>query len=61
MDALWVAVIYIGTFLAIGSIARRLLDRWMATRGVDLTEVQRQLGEGRRKQTGFLLGVWYRR
>ncbi|MCW5741743.1 MAG: hypothetical protein KIT67_16415 [Alphaproteobacteria bacterium] len=61
MDALAVAIIYFGTFLAVGSVARRLIDRWMDSRGVDLTEVQAQMGENRRKQIGFLLGVWYRR
>ncbi|MBX3498251.1 MAG: hypothetical protein KF889_02315 [Alphaproteobacteria bacterium] len=55
------AIIYFGTFLAVGSVARRLIDRWMDSRGVDLTEVQAQMGENRRKQIGFLLGVWYRR
>ena len=61
MDALAVAIIYFGTFLAIGSVARRLLDRWMDIGGVHLTEVQDQMGENRRKQPGFLLGAWYRR
>lgn len=61
MDALSVAIIYFGTFLAIGSVARRLIDRWMDTRGVHLTEVQHQLGEDRRKQRGFLLGAWFQR
>jgi hypothetical protein len=61
MDALAVAIIYFGTFLAVGSVARRLLDRWMDTRGVHLSEVQDQLGENRRKQPGFLLGAWFQR
>jgi hypothetical protein len=61
MDALAVAIIYLGTFLVIGAAARRLLDRWMGRRGVELTELQQQLGENRRKQPGFLLGVWYQR
>jgi hypothetical protein len=61
MDALAVAIIYFGTFLVLGYGGRWLIDRWMSRRGVHLDEVQDQMGENRRKQTGFLLGVWYRR
>ena len=61
LEAIFTAILYFGTFLVIGYGGRRLIDRWMGSRGVHLTEVQDQLGENRRKQTGFLLGIWYRR
>jgi hypothetical protein len=61
LEAIAVAVLYFGTFVVIGYGGRRLIDRWMGTRGVHLTEVQDQLGENRRKRFGFLLGVFYRR
>ena len=61
LEAILVAALYFGTFLVIGYGGRRLLGYWMARKGVHLSEVQDQLGENRRKQTGFLLGVWYRR
>ncbi len=61
LEALATAILYFGTFLVVGYGGRWLIDRWMGTRGVHLTEVQDQMGENRRKQTGFLLGVWYRR
>ena len=61
MDALLVALLYFGTFLVVGYGGRRLIDHWMRKKGVHLSEVQDQMGENRRKQIGFLLGVWYRR
>jgi hypothetical protein len=61
LQAVFIAILYFGAFVVIGYGGRRLIDRWMGSRGVHLTEVQDQLGEDRRKQTGFLLGVWYRR
>ena len=57
MWALVVATIYFGTFLTIGWVAKRVLDRWMDHRGVELSEVQRQAGR-RGERTVFLLGVW---
>jgi hypothetical protein len=60
-EAIFVAILYFGTFVVIGWAGRRLIDRWMGHRGVHLTEVQDQLGENRRKRFGFLLGVFYRR
>lgn len=57
MWALFVATVYFGTFLVIGWVAKRVLDRWMDHRGVELSEVQRQAGR-RGERTVFLLGVW---
>jgi hypothetical protein len=57
MWALFVATVYFGTFLVIGWVAKRVLDRWMDQRGVELPEVQRQAGR-RGERTVFLLGVW---
>lgn len=61
LEAIFTATLYFGTFVVIGYGGRRLIDHWMGHKGVHLSEVQDQLGEGRRKQTGFLLGVWFRR
>ena len=57
MSALSVAIIYFGTFLAVGWVAKRVLDDWMARRGVGLDEVHRQAGP-RGERTVFLLGAW---
>ena len=57
MWALFVATVYFGTFLVVGWGAKRVLDRWMDQRGVELAEVQRQAGR-RGERTVFLLGVW---
>ena len=57
MRALYVATIYLGTFLAIGWVAKRLIDRWMDRKGVGLQEVHEQAGP-RGERTVFLLGAW---
>jgi hypothetical protein len=57
MWALFVATVYFGTFLVIGWVAKRVLDRWMDHRGVELSVVQKQAGR-RGERTVFLLGVW---
>jgi hypothetical protein len=54
MRALVVGIIYFGSFIAIGLAARW----WMRRNGVELSDVQRQAGQNRRKRTLFLLGVW---
>lgn len=59
MRALVSAVVYFGTFLSIGYVAKRLLDRFMARNSEDLREVQSQ-NRGGGKVDRFLLGVWYR-
>jgi hypothetical protein len=58
MWALFVAIIYFGTFISVGIIARILLDRLMAQSGADLADVQAQAGPNRRERTVFLLGAW---
>jgi hypothetical protein len=58
MWALTVAVIYFGTFIALGYIAKLALGRFMERTGADLAEVQAQAGANRRPRRLFLLGVW---
>ena len=47
MRALVTALVYFGTFLSIGYVGKRLLDRWMARHGEHLHEVQAQGRGGR--------------
>ena len=56
--ALVVAVIYFGSFLAIGFIAKAVLAKLMEQTSADLSDVQAQAGPNRRKRKVFLLGVW---
>ena len=56
MWALTVAVIYFGTFIALGYVAKHALGRLMA--GTELSEVQAQAGPNRRPRRLFLLGAW---
>jgi len=58
MRALATAILYFGTFVALGVVAKSLLGRWMRRSGVDLTDVQAQAGPNRRKRQVFLLGAW---
>ena len=58
MAALDVAIIYFGTFLGIGWVAKILLDHAMRQHGADLDDVQRQAGHARRPREMFLLGAW---
>jgi hypothetical protein len=58
MKALSTAIIYFGTFLTIGLVARIALKRWMDRRGADLSDVQAQAGSNRRPRRVFLLGAW---
>ena len=58
MRALYTAILYFGTFLALGWLGKRFIDKWMARHGEDLSEVQDQAGDNRRKQSRFLLGIW---
>ncbi len=59
MRALATAIVYFGTFLTLGYVAKRLLDRWMARHGEHLPEVQAQ-GKNGGRHDRFLLGVWYK-
>jgi hypothetical protein len=58
MRALMVAVIYLGTFLAIGFVAKKAIDRWMGRHGADLDDVHQQAGQRRGSRKVFLLGAW---
>jgi hypothetical protein len=58
MRALVTAVIYFGSFLAIGLIAKLMISRWMNRRSLDLSEIQAQAGPRRGKRRVFLLGFW---
>lgn len=58
MRALITAVIYFGTFLTLGWLARRLLDRTLRRRGESLDE--RQPETSTPPTDRFLLGVWYK-
>lgn len=60
MRALVTAVVYFGTFLSIGYVAKRLLDKWIAQHGEHLHEVQAQAKNGGGKSQRFLLGIWYK-
>jgi hypothetical protein len=59
MRALETATVYFGTFLVIGYVAKRLLDRYMTKNGSDLRELREQ-NKGGGKQSRFLLGGWYK-
>ena len=58
MSALATAIIYFGSFLAIGLVARLAIGRWTRRRNVDLADIQAQAGPNRRKRRVFLLGFW---
>jgi hypothetical protein len=58
MRAIITAVIYFGSFLAIGLIAKIVVGRWMVRRDLDLAEIQSQVEPRRGKRRVFLLGFW---
>jgi hypothetical protein len=58
MRALLIALLYFGSFLAIGLIAKVMIDKWMVRRSLDLADIQAQAGPNRRKRRVFLLGFW---
>jgi hypothetical protein len=58
MWALVVAIIYFGSFIAIGIVAKMALDKLMVRTGADLADVQAQAGPNRKKRSVFLLGAW---
>ena len=60
MRAFYPGVVYLGTFIAIGWMAKRLLDRWIARHGATLEEVNEQAGANAGKGRRFLLGFWRR-
>ena len=55
MNALTTAIIYFGTFLAIGLAVRHFLRK--RTADVELNDIQKQAGPNRRRRL-FLLGGW---
>jgi hypothetical protein len=59
MRALYAAIIYFGSFVLLGWLAKRFLERWTADRGKHPSEVQGQSGSDRH-QSRFLLGVWHK-
>ncbi|WIM14097.1 hypothetical protein [Enhydrobacter sp.] len=58
MKAVWTAVIYFGSFLALGLAAKVALGRWTKRHDVDLAGIQAQAGPNRRQRRLFLLGAW---
>jgi hypothetical protein len=58
MRALITAVVYFGSFLAIGVIAKVAASRWMHRRDLNLPEIHRQAGPRRGRRRVFLLGSW---
>ena len=58
MRALVTSIIYFGSFLGIGVIAKLAVSRFMRRRDIDLAEVQGQAGPHRGKRRVFLLGFW---
>ena len=57
MRALTTAVVYFGSFLCVGMIAKMVVSQFMRRRDVDLREIQAQAGP-RGKRRVFLLGFW---
>jgi hypothetical protein len=58
MRALVTAIIYFGSFLAIGLIAKVVIGRLMLRKNLELSDVQAQAGSRRGKRRVFLLGFW---
>jgi hypothetical protein len=59
MRALVTAVIYFGSFLALGFFVKRALDRWTARHGANLHDAQGEGGDQKHQGKRFLLGAWY--
>jgi len=58
VNALYTAILFFGTFIVIGWLGKRALDRWMAKHGATLPEVNEQAGKSAGKGRRFLLGFW---
>ncbi len=58
MRALWTAVIYFGSFIALGLATKIALGRWTSRHDADLASIQAQAGPRRAKRRLFLLGAW---
>jgi hypothetical protein len=57
MQAFLVALLYFGSFIAIGLIMKLAVDRLTRDTG-SLSDIQSQAGANRRKLKAFLLGAW---
>ena len=57
MCALTTAVIYFGSFLYVGMIAKMLVSQFMPRNDLDLSEIRAQAGR-RGKRRVFPLGFW---
>src|SRR5262249_58239551 len=57
MNALGIAAIYFGAFVAIGLVASYAAKSWLNLRDIDLSEIRTQFGPNRRKSSRFLLGI----
>ncbi|HYU13124.1 MAG TPA: hypothetical protein VEK82_11145 [Stellaceae bacterium] len=58
MGALETALIYFGSFLALGIIAKLVIGRWLIRRDLDLSLPRAQMGSPRGRRRLFLLGFW---
>jgi hypothetical protein len=58
MRALVTAIVYFGSFLGLGLIAKLAVSRFMRRRDIDLAEVQSEAGSPRGRRRVFLLGFW---
>jgi len=58
MPALETALIYFGSFLALGVIAKLAVGRWMSRKDLDPSPVRAQMGLPRGRRRLFLLGFW---
>ena len=56
MTALATALIYFGSFLALGWIGKKVIDRW--SKGASLSDIHDMAGPNRRERNVFLLGAW---
>ena len=60
MNAVTVAIVYFGSFLAVGAGANWTIRRWMGHSGLDLRDIQADLEPRRGSREVFLLGAWRR-
>ena len=58
MGALETALIYFGSFLVLGTIAKLAVGRWMSRRDLDPSPVRAQMGLPRGRRRLFMLGFW---
>jgi hypothetical protein len=51
--ALATAIIYFGSLIAVGMVAKLAIDRWMRSKDLDLSEIQSQAGPNRESVASF--------